>query len=71
MVVGLAGPGAPAVPGLPHQPRPGAVVATYQKHNQAPPEQGLAVGQAYEVQQVAGAAYGRAICKDMHFAALG
>lgn len=49
----------------------GALAATYQKHYLAPPEHGLAVGQAYEVQRLAGAAYGLAICKDMHFAALG
>ncbi|OUJ67985.1 nitrilase-related carbon-nitrogen hydrolase [Hymenobacter crusticola] len=49
----------------------GARVATYQKHYLAPPERGLAVGQAYQVRQVAGATTGLAICKDMHFAALG
>jgi len=49
----------------------GALAATYQKHYLAPPEQGLAVGQAYEVRHLAGADYGLAICKDMHFAALG
>ena len=49
----------------------GELAATYQKHYLAPPERGLAVGQAYEVRHLAGADYGLAICKDMHFAALG
>lgn len=49
----------------------GVLAATYQKHYLAPPEHGLTTGQAYEVHQVAGAPYGLAICKDMHFAALG
>lgn len=49
----------------------GTLAATYQKHHLAPPEHGLAVGQAYEVRPVAGARYGLAICKDMHFATLG
>lgn len=48
----------------------GRLAATYQKHYLAPPERGLAVGQAYEVRHVAGADYGLAICKDMHFATL-
>ncbi len=49
----------------------GALAATYQKHYLAPPEHGLAVGRAYGVQPLLGADYGLAICKDMHFAALG
>ncbi len=49
----------------------GVLAATYQKHYLAPPEHGLAVGQAYEIQPLLGGTYGLAICKDMHFAALG
>jgi len=49
----------------------GVLAATYQKHYLAPPEHGMTTGQAYAVRQVAGAPYGLAICKDMHFAALG
>lgn len=49
----------------------GAVAADYQKHFMAPPERGFAEGTAYSLPSIDGIAYGIAICKDMHFAALG
>jgi apolipoprotein N-acyltransferase len=49
----------------------GALAADYQKHFMAPPERGFAKGTAYSVPAIDGAAYGMAICKDMHFAVLG
>ncbi|MBC8083865.1 MAG: carbon-nitrogen hydrolase family protein, partial [Hymenobacter sp.] len=49
----------------------GALSVAYQKHHLAPPERTFAVGHAFEVRPVAGATYGMAICKDMHFAPLG
>lgn len=48
----------------------GALSASYQKHHMAPPEREYAVGNAYEVREISGSAYGLAICKDMHFASL-
>jgi apolipoprotein N-acyltransferase len=49
----------------------GALAAEYQKHFMAPPEREFAKGTAYSVSSIDGAAYGLAICKDMHFAVLG
>ncbi|OON69366.1 hypothetical protein B0919_08760 [Hymenobacter sp. CRA2] len=49
----------------------GQLLDTYQKHYLAPPEQAFAAGQAYTVRAVAGQPVGLAICKDLHFAALG
>lgn len=49
----------------------GMLAANYQKHFMAPPERGYVKGAAYSVSTIDGAAYGMAICKDMHFAALG
>ena len=49
----------------------GAAPVSYQKHHLAPPERDFLAGSAYAVQPLAGRAMGLAICKDMHFAALG
>ena len=49
----------------------GAAPVSYQKHHLAPPERDFLAGNTYAVQQVAGQAMGLAICKDMHFSALG
>lgn len=49
----------------------GVMAADYQKHFMAPPERGFLKGSAYSVSTIDGAAYGMAICKDMHFATLG
>jgi len=51
----------------------GALASTYQKHHMAPPERRdrFSSGTDYSVQTVEGRSYGLAICKDMHFAALG
>ncbi|HAT33248.1 MAG TPA: hypothetical protein DCW29_21085 [Janthinobacterium sp.] len=49
----------------------GTLAAEYQKHFMAPPEREFAKGTAYSVSGIDGAAYGLAICKDMHFAVLG
>jgi apolipoprotein N-acyltransferase len=49
----------------------GALQATYQKHHMAPPEHGYIAGHDYDVSSIGGKVYGLAICKDMHFAALG
>jgi apolipoprotein N-acyltransferase len=49
----------------------GRFAADYLKHHLAPPERDFAAGSAYEVQAMAGRRYGLAICKDVHFAALG
>jgi apolipoprotein N-acyltransferase len=51
----------------------GALASRYQKHHMAPPErrERFSPGTDYSVQTVAGRSYGLAICKDMHFAALG
>lgn len=50
----------------------GSEAAAYRKHFMAPPEraEGYSPGADYAVTPVAGAAYGLAICKDMHFARL-
>lgn len=52
-------------------PPDGTAPASYQKHHLAPPERDFLAGGAYAVQPVAGRAMGLAICKDMHFSALG
>ena len=49
----------------------GIVAAEYQKHFMAPPERGFLKGSAFSMSSIDGAAYGLAICKDMHFAVLG
>jgi apolipoprotein N-acyltransferase len=51
----------------------GALASSYQKHHLAPPERRdrFSSGTDYAVHTVAGRSYGLAICKDMHFAALG
>ena len=51
----------------------GALAATYEKHHMAPPERRdhYAVGTSYTIQTIDGQRYGLAVCKDMHFAALG
>ena len=45
--------------------------ASYQKHHMAPPEREFAPGSGYDLRDIGGARYGLAICKDMHFAAMG
>jgi apolipoprotein N-acyltransferase len=51
----------------------GSLAASYEKHHMAPPErrENYAVGHDYTVATVDGGRWGMAICKDMHFAALG
>jgi len=49
----------------------GTRAASYQKHFMAPPERDFIAGHAYELHAIKGLSYGLAICKDMHFAALG
>lgn len=49
----------------------GQLSAAYQKHYLAPPEREFSAGRAYDVRLIQGQPYGLAICKDMHFAALG
>jgi apolipoprotein N-acyltransferase len=51
----------------------GALATSYQKHHMAPPErrERYSSGTEYSVHTIEGYAYGLAICKDMHFAALG
>jgi apolipoprotein N-acyltransferase len=51
----------------------GSLAAVYQKHFMAPPERRdhYATGSSYTVYSINGQRYGLAICKDMHFAALG
>jgi apolipoprotein N-acyltransferase len=51
----------------------GALASSYQKHHMAPPERRdrYSSGTDYSVHTIDGHAYGLAICKDMHFAALG
>jgi len=51
----------------------GTLAATYEKHHMAPPERRdhYATGNGYTVATIAGARYGLAVCKDMHFSALG
>jgi apolipoprotein N-acyltransferase len=51
----------------------GALASSYQKHHMAPPERSdhYSSGTEYNVYTIDGHKYGLAICKDMHFAALG
>jgi apolipoprotein N-acyltransferase len=51
----------------------GALASSYQKHHMAPPERmaRYSSGTDYSVNTIDGHTYGIAICKDMHFAALG
>jgi apolipoprotein N-acyltransferase len=51
----------------------GALASSYQKHHMAPPErrERYTPGTDYSVHDIGGYTYGLAICKDMHFAALG
>jgi apolipoprotein N-acyltransferase len=51
----------------------GSLAASYEKHHMAPPErrEHYAVGNDYTTQLIDGQPWGLAICKDMHFAALG
>jgi apolipoprotein N-acyltransferase len=51
----------------------GLLAASYEKHHMAPPErrEHYLSGADYAVATIAGQTYGLAICKDMHFAALG
>jgi apolipoprotein N-acyltransferase len=51
----------------------GLLASSYEKHHMAPPErrQHYSSGTDYNVYTVNGQTYGLAICKDMHFAALG
>ena len=51
----------------------GSLAASYEKHHMAPPERRdhYASGSDYTLYTIAGERYGLAICKDMHFAALG
>jgi apolipoprotein N-acyltransferase len=49
----------------------GSLAQAYQKHHMAPPEREYISGSDYKLQSIAGQPYGLAICKDMHFGALG
>lgn len=51
----------------------GVLAASYRKHHMAPPErrERYSSGIDYAVQKINGQTYGLAVCKDMHFAALG
>jgi apolipoprotein N-acyltransferase len=51
----------------------GVLSSSYQKHHMAPPERRdrFSSGTDYSLHTVEGRSYGLAICKDMHFAALG
>lgn len=49
----------------------GRLDADYEKHHMAPPERDYAVGSAFDVRTIDGTRFGLAICKDMHFAAMG
>jgi apolipoprotein N-acyltransferase len=49
----------------------GTPAQTYQKHYLAPPEREFQPGSEYTLQNVDALHYGIAICKDMHFGALG
>jgi len=49
----------------------GRLDANYQKHHMAPPEREFEAGAAYDLRSIDGIRYGLAICKDMHFAAMG
>jgi apolipoprotein N-acyltransferase len=49
----------------------GSLAADYLKHYLAPPERDFAAGAGFNVQAIDGVRYGLAICKDVHFAAMG
>jgi apolipoprotein N-acyltransferase len=49
----------------------GALTQSYQKQHLAPPEHGFVEGAEYKLGSIGGAAYGMAICKDMHFSSFG
>lgn len=49
----------------------GRLDANYRKHHMAPPEREFATGSGFDVRAIDGARYGLAVCKDMHFAAMG
>ena len=49
----------------------GSLDANYQKHHMAPPERDFMPGNAYALRTLGDTRYGLAICKDMHFAAMG
>lgn len=49
----------------------GRLDADYEKHHMAPPERDYATGAAFDVRTIDGTRFGLAICKDMHFAAMG
>jgi apolipoprotein N-acyltransferase len=49
----------------------GTLAQSYQKRHMAPPERGYLSGDDYSVHTIGGVRYGLAICKDMHFAAVG
>jgi apolipoprotein N-acyltransferase len=49
----------------------GHLDASYRKHHMAPPERDFTPGTAYDVRTIGATPYGLAVCKDMHFAALG
>lgn len=49
----------------------GRLDASYQKHHLAPPERDFAAGSAFDLRSIGAVRYGLAVCKDMHFAAMG
>jgi apolipoprotein N-acyltransferase len=49
----------------------GRLDANYLKHHMAPPERDFIPGDAYDLRTIGATRYGLAICKDMHFAAMG
>lgn len=49
----------------------GELARSYQKHHMAPPERDHLAGHDYTLHDIGARRYGLAICKDMHFAALG
>ncbi|WP_220433447.1 carbon-nitrogen hydrolase family protein, partial [Zemynaea arenosa] len=49
----------------------GRLDANYSKHHMAPPEREFAPGDAFDVRAIGSTSYGLAICKDMHFGAMG
>jgi apolipoprotein N-acyltransferase len=49
----------------------GRLAADYLKHHLAPPEREFGAGSNFDVQVIDGTRYGLAVCKDVHFAAMG
>lgn len=49
----------------------GRLDANYRKHHMAPPERNFEPGAAYDLRTIDGMRYGLAVCKDMHFSAMG